>query len=174
MEIEEQMLFKILNIVSSLLTDAFYIFILIPLIFISLSVTYQMLRYPDRIPDIFGYKFFMVFDQTFDESLKYGDLAITKNIDSTGIRENDVIAYRSKIETVEIRKISAIGDNSDVTNIRFEGKLVKSIPMVGIIIYIIQQPLIMICLIIIILMMGDMAYMVAYDLDMKDLEAMSL
>lgn len=174
MEKEEKKAFKVLDVLGSLLTDVFYIFVLIPLIFISLSITYQMLRYPDRIPDIFGYKFFMVFDQTFDGSLEYGDLAITQNINSSGIKENDIVAYRSKTNMVEIRRISTIEKNSDVTDIRFEGKLVNRVPMVGIVIYIIQQPLVMICLIIIILMMGDMAYMVAYDLDMRDFEALSL
>lgn len=188
------------TVVKAIIIDLFYSLILIPLILISLSITYQVLRHPERVPDVFGFKFFLIFDDTIDNNLKYGDLAITKEIDAKELKNGDVIAFRNNMDTVSIRRINEIHETTekDVTSndkeskvtklfsvitaeneieenkktkeSKVEGILVNRIPKIGLIIYIIQQPIIMICLITMIFMMGDLAYMVAYYLDMKDLE----
>ena len=187
-------------IAKAIVVDLFYCLVLIPMILISMSITYQVLRHPDKIPNVFGYKFFLVFDDNFDNTLKYGDLAITKNTDVSTLKNGDVIAYRNNTDTVSIRRINNIDETAEKVDImgeekykttklfsvntqeneleenkktndsKVEGILVNRIPKIGLIIYIIQQPIIMFCLIVMILMIGDLAYMVAYHLDMRDLK----
>ncbi len=188
------------TVIKAIIIDLFYSLILIPMVLISLSITYQVLRHPEKVPDVFGFKFFLVFDDTIDNTLKYGDLTITKEIDAAELKNGDIIAFRNNMDTVSIRRINEIHEiteksdtskdegnkatksfsvitaeneieeNKKTKDNKVEGILVNRIPKIGLIIYIIQQPVIMICLITIIFMLGDMAYMVAYYLDMKDIE----
>ena len=46
-------------IAKAIVVDLFYCLVLIPMILISMSITYQVLRHPDKIPNVFGYKFFL-------------------------------------------------------------------------------------------------------------------
>jgi len=48
--------------------------VLVPLTLIALSIVFQLFVYPGKIPNIFGYKVFMVFDEYMDETVKFGDL----------------------------------------------------------------------------------------------------
>ena len=59
--------------------DVIFILVFIPLAIASIRIVYQKFFEPEKIPDIFGYKMFVVFDDSMDESLEYGDLVITFN-----------------------------------------------------------------------------------------------
>ena len=95
---------KIWEIIGNII----YYLILIPLVFITLMIVYQQITEPDKIPDIFGWKLFIILDKYMDESVQYGDLVFTKNIDYNELKLGDVIAFRNATNTVTIHRIKEI------------------------------------------------------------------
>lgn len=172
--------------------------ILIPLLFVTLMVVYQSIFIPDEIPNVFGYKVFIILDEYMDETVKFGDLAITHNIEPNTLKNSDVIAFRNGVNTVTIHKITDIkeekmldiktneyydtrvftmqtlkNETSDTKHVKsesVEGILVHKIPKIGAIIYVIQKPINIIIICSIIVAIGTIAYFIAKRLDEKELK----
>ena len=180
---------KVIKNLKKLVEHLIYILILIPLIIVTIDVSYQVIFYPDKIPDIFGYKFFIIFDQYMDSSLKYGDLAITYNKQPEEIKTNDIIAFRNGANTVTINKVNKIENQNDILTFnmktlanetndtndtktvsedKLEGLLVKRIPKLGGIIYFIQKPISMLIISCIILFVGGICIFIAGKLDERE------
>lgn len=155
-------------------------------VIIAAIILYQSIFYPDKIPNIFGYKIFIILDENMEKSLDYGDLIITKNIQPKKIVKDDVVAYRNMENTVSISKIVEINNSKKtnkvfeiksyrnllaekkITEDKIEGILRKKIPKVGLCILIIQKPIVTIIGSIIILLVGLVAYYIAGKLDERD------
>ena len=189
---------NIIKKILLLLDDIIYYIILIPLSIVAILVVYQSIRYPDKIPDIFGYKLFMVLDPYMDDSAKFGDLAITKNVNPNDIEVNNVIAFRNETNTVTMHRVLKITEEYDedyqekglfftmdisknestdakyISEKKLEGKLKYSIPKIGLILMIIQEPLVTAIIIIFILIIGLIIYYIAQQLDMRDMRLMEL
>lgn len=189
---------NIVKRIIHIIEDIVYYAFLIPLTLAALIVVYQTIRYPDRIPDVFGYKIFMIMDEYMDDSVKFGDLVFTKNIATEKINIGDIIAFRNGQNTVTIHRVIDISEdkNSDtdentkmftmntlenetldtkyVSSDKIEGKLVHTIPKIGLIIMIIQDPLITVSIILVILIIGLIIYYIAQELDMRDIRLMEL
>jgi len=182
---------KLINLIAKVIEDIIYICILIPLIIISLQIVWQLYNKPDEIPNIFGYKIFMIFDENMDKSVKYGDLVFTKNTNPNNLKLNDIIAYRNNMNTIAIHRILDINEqikNNKETNSeektrtftmetndskfvnaqKVEGVLVYRIPRLGTVIYIIQHPLVIVAIESIILIIGIIWIYIAQELDKRD------
>ena len=187
---------NILAIIGNILGNIIYYLVLIPLVIITISVIYQHTKEPDRIPDVLGWKIFMVMDERMYEGIDYGDLIFTKNVDTNSLKVGDVIAFRNEDETITIHEIIEINNKLLVNNIthqeeqiklftmktqsnevesnkyvkdsRVEGILKKTIPMVGLIMMYMQQPIILFIIICIVLIIGLICLYVAQQLDKKD------
>lgn len=122
-----------------------------------------------------------------EESLEFGDLIITKNIDTSILQKDNIVAFKNARNTVTVHKIKNIEVNNDkqrkfnmyyienetndtkvVNDTAIEGILVKRISKLGLIIMIIQEPLVTLLIIIIILVIGLIVYYIAQQLDKKD------
>lgn len=182
--------------VKDAIEDTIYICILAPLVFITLRIVLITLTQPNIIPDIFGYKIFMIFDDSMDESIKYGDLVITRNVNPQNLKVNDLMAFRNAMNTVTIKRINYINEieefdkdtnenkskkifsmnvsenaTSDIKSVseeNVEGLLVYKISKLGIIIYFIQQPLAMVGISCIILSFGLVWIYIAQELDERE------
>ncbi len=167
--------------------DVIYLIIIIPLLIITLMVIFQSITKPNEIPNIFGYKLFIILDGKMEETLKYGDLVFTKNINTDNIKEKNIVAFRNAMNTVTIHKIEKIAKAEDDSKVfimqtqeneteatkkvneeKIEGILVKRIPKIGIWIIILQKPLVLLVVIIVILIIGLIAYYIAWRLDVRD------
>ena len=183
---------KIINLIS----DIVYVCILVPLVFIAIHIVFIAITKPDVIPDIFGYKIFIILNDNMNESIDYGDLVLTKNVDTNSLVENDVMDFRNSMNTVTIQKINEISqitevdeetkeekntkvflmntfenekeDTAIVREEKVEGKLVYAIPKLGEIIYFIQQPLAMLGIECIIFSIGLICIYIAEKLDERD------
>lgn len=181
--------YKVWNIVENIV----YYALLIPLVIITLAIVYQSIAFPNKIPNIFGYKMFMVLDNSMDESIKPGDLIFTKNIDTEKLKINDVIGFRNNTDTVSIYKIIDISNEQILDKETNENKTIKLFKMkatenatkdlklvnaskvegivtgkvsgLGLIIYNMQKPVVLGIIIIVILVGGGIAYYVAAKLD---------
>ena len=153
----------------------FYVFIM-PLVVITAAILLQTIIHPDKIPNVFGYKMFIVLDGNMEQTVSYGDLTFTKNIDTNKLKVNDIIAFRNAEEKVTIHKISEIteenfekifvmqaktnetNDTKYVKEDAVEGILVKKIDKVGIIIMYLQEPFVVIFIACFILIIGLVLY----------------
>ncbi len=170
-----------------IIEDIIFYIIIIPLIVITGVILFQVITEPDKIPDVFGYKMFMVLDGNMDTSIEYGDLVFTQNIPASKLKVNDVVAFRNKANKVTIHRISNIdkqediiftmitasnevGDTKFVKGSQVEGIIIHRIPKIGLIILYIQEPTIIILITTSILIIGLIAYYIAQELDKIDAE----
>lgn len=174
--------------VRIIVEDILFYIILIPLVIITAVILWQVLFEPEKIPDIFGYKMFIVLDGNMDTSIEYGDLVFTQNKCSNKLKINDVIAFRNKTNKVTIHRISEkkvedediiftmitatneVGDTKFVKDKQVEGLLIYRIPYIGLIIFIIQEPAVLAFIVCIILIIGLIVYYIAQELDLRDAE----
>ena len=78
------------------------------ILFISGTIMYKVNKYPDKVPDVFGYKPMIVLSGSMETSIHTGDLVFVKMIDTTILKENDVIAFRNEEDTVTTHRIIEI------------------------------------------------------------------
>lgn len=165
--------------------DAIFYIIAIMIIFTSVMVIYKSLMYPDKIPDIFTYKPFIILDNGMEETIEYGDLAITQITDAKKIKNGDIIAFKNKDNFVIIKKIIDIKEtengksfmieraqnetenNKYVSDKDIEGVLVKKLSGMGTVFTYMQDPMFLLVIIIIILIIGAISYYIADKLDKK-------
>lgn len=153
---------------SNWLTIFFFILI-IPLMIIFGTIMIKSKIYPDKLPDFMGYKPLIVLSGSMEDEIHVGDLAIVKMVDSSILKEKDIIAYRNSDNTMTLHRIIEIknedgiityvtkgdknntSDDENVTNKNIEGLYLFKISNIGNILIFIQQPfvLIIICMIII-------------------------
>ena len=160
-----------------------FVFIIIPIIIISCIIIYKGIRYPDKIPDILGYKMFFILDDFMDESVEYGDLVFTKNIDPNTLNNGDLIAFRNRFNLVTLHQIISIEDKTETRRFTFqtlanetddtryatsenvEGLLIKIIPRIGVYLFFLQSIWVLLATILVIIIFGTIAYMVAAKFD---------
>ncbi len=173
---------------TTLLEDIIFYTIIIPIIIVSIMIIWQKIVTPDKIPDIFGYKMFIVLDENMDQETEYGDLVFTHNVDTNNLKRNDLIVFRNNTNKVTIHRIinitednigkqfemqnsrNEVGDTKYVRDTQVEGIIIYRIPYIGIIIYSIQKPHVILTLIGIVLLIGLIAYYIAARLDKRDME----
>ena len=178
--------------IGKIFENIIYYLLLIPIVIVTIHISFQAIFFKDKIPDIFGYKFFFVFDDNMDKSVKKGDLVITYDKDVKEINKNDVIAFRNNMNTVTIHRINDIQeknesdiDNSEITFImntsqneiienknivgkQIEGVVVKRIPNIGGFLYVISRPIAILTISCIILLSGGIWIYIAGILDKKE------
>ena len=93
---------------TTLLEDIIFYVIIIPLILISITIIWPRLTEPDKIPDILGYKMFVVLDGDMDQAIEYGDLIFTHNIAPENLEKSNLIAFINNTNKVKINKIIKI------------------------------------------------------------------
>ena len=69
----------------------------------------------DTVPNVFGYKPFIVLSGSMETKIRIGDLIITKIIDPENLKVDDVIAFRDEENTVTTHRIIDIIDKDGIT-----------------------------------------------------------
>ena len=150
---------KVQNYIANLI----FVIILIPLLYIAVSLAWQAITQPEQIPNIFGYKLFMILDRNM-VNVEYGDLVFTKNINQNELNVGDTVAFRD----IRENKVQIIKYNNEGIFGNIEGLLIKRIPKVGSVLYFIQKPIVMITISAIILAVGGVIIFIAGKLDERD------
>lgn len=172
----------------SIIDDAVFFIVIVLLALLAISIIWQRFFIPEKIPTILGYKFFMVMDGKMDESIGYGDLLITHDIDPDILKKNDVVAFRNNTNRVTVHRIEEItrdkegrqfvmktasnevGDTKYVRDSQIEGSIIRRIPKIGAIMVKIQEPPIFLTILFIVLVVGMTVYYLAWKLDKRDME----
>lgn len=89
--------------------------ILVPILVINIHIMVQAKNDKDTVPNIFGYKPFIVLSGSMETKIRIGDLIITKIIDPDTLKVDDVIAFRDEENTVTTHRIIDIIDKDGTT-----------------------------------------------------------
>ena len=89
--------------------------ILIPILIVNIHIMVQANNDKDKVPNIFGYKPFIVLSGSMETKIRIGDLIITKIIDPNSLKVDDVIAFRDEENTVTTHRIIDIIDKDGTT-----------------------------------------------------------
>lgn len=151
-----------------------FLVIFIPILLILLTIITKSIIAPNKIPDVFGIKPFIVLNDA-ETGIKKGDLIFTKIVDESKIQVGDIICYKDKniVMTHKVTKIKTIGSGTDfimndtldgtggikINANSLEGKYLFRIPHLG---GILQSSQAYLAVIIIILGIGLVEYTVYY------------
>lgn len=164
-----------------------FFIVAIPILLVSLIIMYKANKYPDKIPDVLGYKPMIVLSGSMETRIYTGDLVFVKMIDIDSLRENDIIAFRNETDTVTTHRIIEIieengeklfrtkGDNNSAEDANLvkegeiEGIYVFKISGLGNFLMFLQEPTGLAVSLLIILVVGFMWLYFADKLDEKKL-----
>ncbi len=79
------------NVILEILKTILYVIVAIILV-IALTLIYKSYRYKGQVPDIFGYKFFIVVSGSMEPTINIGDVVVIK--DTENIKVNDIISFK--------------------------------------------------------------------------------
>ena len=133
--------------------------LLIIILAINVSVIIQAKTNPDKVPGIFGYKPFIVLSGSMESEIQVGDLVLVKEVDTSTLKENDIIAFRDKEDVVTTHRITKVIDGKDgmksfvtkgdannaedgeIESTQVEGLYQKRFPKLGNAVMFIQKPM---------------------------------
>ena len=98
--------------IMGLILKIVFLIIVIPIILMSIIVMIKANKYPDKIPDIFGYKPMIVLSGSMETAIYTGDLVFVKIVDTDKLNVGDVIAFRNEVDTVTTHRIINIADKN--------------------------------------------------------------
>lgn len=172
--------FSIFGIIKTI-----FFIICIILLIIGMSIIYKANKHPDKVPDIFGIKPFIVLSGSMETEIYTGDLAFVEITDTNTIKTNDIIAFRNEENTVTTHRVvdiieengqlffktkgdaNNIEDASLVSTDAVEGKYIGKISKLGNTLMFLQQPMGLVIVLLIILVIGMIWLYCANKADMK-------
>ncbi len=181
-KIKEEKRLDVFNFVKIL-----FFIIIIPVLIISIVIIYKAYKYPDKIPDIFGYKPMIVLSGSMEGTINTGDLVFVKIVDTNILKKGDIIAFRNEKNTVTTHRIVEVmeangskifttkGDanNAEDANIvkssDVEGIYVSRIGRLGNFLMFVQQPIGLVVILLVILVVGLICLQIVNKLEDKKL-----
>ncbi len=132
--------------------------LLVPILIMNLYIMVQSKINKDKVPNVFGYKPFIVLSNSMETKIHKGDLVLTKMVNPKTLKKEDVIAFRDAENTVTTHRIIDIveedgekyfitkGDNNsaqDKNLVEFsdvEGLYIARFPSIGSIMNSLAEP----------------------------------
>ncbi len=153
------------RIISAILT-----IMLIPMILLNFTLIIKSFINPNEIPDIFGYKSFVIVSGSMEPTIMTGDAIIVKEVPKEEIKLKDIISFMQGetnvthriVEIVEedgVKKYKTKGDNNNiedkelVTYDQIEGKYQLKINQFGVIIEILKSKITLTILVFIVILL---------------------
>ena len=163
-----------------------FFIIAIVILLMSATVLIKANKYPDKVPDVLGYKPMIVLSGSMETSIHTGDLVFVKIVDTTTLKEGDVIAFRNEEDTVTTHRIVEIvyengkqyfrtkGDANNTEDLNLvemedvEGIYVGKLAKVGNFLMFMQKPLGLFTVLLVILVVGLLWLYVVNKRDEKE------
>ncbi|NLC39473.1 MAG: signal peptidase I [Clostridiaceae bacterium] len=89
--------------------------VLIPILVINLTIVIKSYVYPDRVPDFFGLKLFIVETDSMQPTFCGGDLVVTRSVDPAQLVVGDIISYKVDSAVVTHRIEEIIDDGNKLS-----------------------------------------------------------
>lgn len=106
--------------IGSIFKTIFFV-ITIPLLIIACIIIYKANKYPDRVPDVFGIKPMIVLSGSMETEIYTGDVAFVKIVDTSTLKEQDIIAFRNEEDKVTTHRIVEIVEQNGEKFFRTKG-----------------------------------------------------
>ncbi len=169
----------------SYIIKVIFFMICIILLLIGMSIIYKANKYPDKVPDVFGIKPFIVLSGSMETEIYTGDLAFVEIIEPKELKPNDIIAFRNEENTVTTHRIIEIikengqtfyktkgdanntEDASLVSTDSVEGIYIGKIPKLGNMLMFLQEPIGLVIVLLVILVIGMIWLYATNKSDMK-------
>ena len=87
--------------------------VFVPLLLINVTLIVKSYTSPDKVPDFFGYKPFIVLSGSMEPSIMTGDMVFVKETDPDSLKVGDVIAYKSGSAVVTHRIVEVKSENGE-------------------------------------------------------------
>ena len=150
------------KIINSIIT-----ILLIPILIYNLALILQAILNPYKTPDFLGIKTYVIVSGSMIPELNIGDIVVVKNVAEEELNIGDIISFRQgqsvithrisdKIEEDGKIEYKTKGDNNNTEDLQtityktVEGKVIKTIPKIGIVIIALQNKMIIIIIALII------------------------
>ena len=174
------------GIIGKIFKILFFIMV-IPLLIIACTIMYKANKYPDKVPDVCGLKPMIVLSGSMEASIYAGDLVFVKMVDTSTLKEKDIIAFRNEENTVTTHRIIEIikkdgqtyfktkGDNNSsedanlVETSDVEGVYVYRVAGLGKFLMFMQQPIGLAVVLLIILVVGLLWLHILSKMDEKEM-----
>ena len=168
MKVEDKTLTKTIGKIVKIL----FFIIATPILILSLIIMIKARIYPDKVPDVFGYKPMIVLSGSMETSIYTGDLVFVKMVDTNILKEDDIIAFRNETNTVTTHRIVELvnengnklfrtkGDNNNTEDAKLvlanevEGVYVFKISGLGNVLMFLKEPKSLIILLLATLVLG--------------------
>ncbi len=161
---------KRIHIMGKIISIIFYI-ILIPIIIFNFTLIIKSFVNPNKIPDFFGYKSFIIVSGSMEKTIMRGDAIIVKEVPQDEIKIEDIISFDEDGVIVTHRIIDIInengivkyrtkGDNNNspdkqmITYDKIEGKYQFKIKQFGIVTEILKSKITLMVLIVIVILIS--------------------
>ena len=165
------------SVLGKIINTVLYI-IIIPIIILGLIMIIKSAIKPNEVPDIFGYKNFVIVSGSMEPTIMTEDVIFVKKVPQVEIKEQDIISFRDgdsitthRIVSIEeqngIKKYKTKGDNNNVEDRELvsyeniEGKYQFKIDKFGNIIEILKSKLTLLILVFILAVNSWYSYRVS-------------
>lgn len=106
---------KVKKIISTFL----YI-IIIPIIVMNLTLIIKSFVKPDKIPDFFGYKNFVIVSESMEPTIMVGDAIFIKKVPENDIKINDIISFHDG-ESINTHRIIGVSEENGIKMYKTKG-----------------------------------------------------
>lgn len=122
--------------------------LLLPLLIYNVTLIFKSIINPNKTPDFFGYKTYVIVSGSMEPNLKIGDIVVVKKVNENELNVGDIISFRQG-QNVVTHRISQIKyeygekiyitrgdnnnteDNGSIDYSYIEGKVVNNIKKAG-------------------------------------------
>lgn len=175
--------------VFKVIAYVFFIVIVLPILIINMTLIVKGALNPDEIPDFMGYKPFIVLSGSMESQINIGDLVIVKEVDTSEIKKNDIIAFRYDDIVITHRVVNVLkkdnkirfktkGDNNNttddfyVTEDSVEGMYVTKIDGLGNVFMFLSKPIGMMVVILSVIVIAGVIYFIIFKPSKEDKKLM--
>ena len=162
------------NSIKGIIVKAIILSLLLLILGISAIIMIKANMFPEKIPDVMGYKPMIVLSGSMETSIYTGDLVIVQTVDAENFKDQYIIAFRNEANTVTTHRIVKVieengnkvfetkGDNNNVVDNKLvevseiEGVYCFRIPKLGKILMILKEPTSLVVILLTILVIGMM------------------
>lgn len=147
----------------------FFYVIIIPILVINITLIIKSFITPNKIPDFFGYKTFIIVSESMEPTLNVGDAIFVKDVSEDEIKPHDIISFHDGEDINTHRVIAHIkendkkeyitkGDNNknadkdQITYDKIEGKYQFKISHFGIVVRFFQSKITLFLLIVLVVL----------------------
>lgn len=89
------------------------IILLLPMLVVNIVIIAESFIHPNEVPGFMGWKPFITLSGSMEPTIEVGDLVITKEVDTSTLKKNDIIAFKDGEIVVTHRILDIVEENGE-------------------------------------------------------------